>query len=79
MKEKHVYVGQEKVQILEGQFQGVYGYVRKAHTDGRLWVILDNGHKTSTRAEYVKFVHHNYFMVGWDKYKEEFQKQIRPE
>lgn len=79
MEEKHMYVGQEKVQIIEGMFQGVYGYVRIAHRDGRLWVILDNGHKTSTRVECVKFIHHNYFMVGWDKYKEMMEKETRPE
>lgn len=66
------YKGQEKVKISKGPFKGVFGYVRTTHLDGHLWVILDNGHKTSIRAEYVEFIHYNYFMIGFEKYKESF-------
>lgn len=56
------YEGQEKVRMLDGEFKGVFGYVRIAHPDSRLWVVLDNGRKTSTHTDSVEFIHSNYFL-----------------
>lgn len=64
-----VYIGQEKIRMHSGMFKGICGYVRIAHPDGRLWVILDNGIKTSSHINDVEFIHPNYFLSWVDPEK----------
>jgi len=62
------YKGQEKVQIKSGEFQGVCGHVRKVYPTGYLYLILDNSQKVSLHKNNVKYLHHNYFLVGAEQY-----------
>lgn len=61
------YKGQEKVRVKTGQFEGIYGYVRMNTANNHLWLILDNGHKTSIHKDEVEFIHHNYFLERLEK------------
>lgn len=64
-----VYNGQEKIKLIAGEYVGVYGYVRRAHVDGRLLLILDNGYKISCTEDDVEYIAPNYFLVGIEEFK----------
>lgn len=59
----HEYIGQEKILVQKGDFKGIYGYVRMVSSTGHLYLILDNGQKSSVLKEDVQFIHPNYFVA----------------
>lgn len=59
------YIGQEKVEILTGEFEGLYGYVRHISKYGWLTVVINGTRPKATyQKEDLKFIHPNYFLAN---------------
>ena len=56
------FLGGEKIKVIDGEYKGLYGYVRFESIYGFVLVILDNGLKVNIHKNCLEIIKNNYFV-----------------